>query len=55
MSAEASAKVTQVRIEALNEIECALFCITELAKTIKPSELSMLSDVVTLIKQLPET
>jgi hypothetical protein len=33
---EASAKVAQIRIEALNEIECLLFCTTELAKTLKP-------------------
>lgn len=43
------AKAAQLRIEALNEIECTLFCTTELVKTLTPQEISTLSDVVSLI------
>jgi hypothetical protein len=42
-------KVAQVRLEALIEIECVLFCITELTKTLKPTEIATLSEVVQLV------
>lgn len=49
------AKAGQIKLEALNEIECALFCMTELVKTLKPQELSVMNDVIVLLQQLPET